>query len=156
MRILVHLALLSHAKESAMSVDRRIRDLFLHPTHSYSVADTAKLLGLRPSELHRWIASGEIEADGNSLPWEEVASFAMDWWSQEVVEQALGKDVAKVIPELLRLRELHVRIPAMEVVALERVAGREGKTVDAVLARELLDFVSVHGEGFGEALAWPG
>ena len=49
-----------------------------------------------------------------------------------------------------------------EIVALEQVAGREGKSVDAVVARELLDFVSVHspwlsGEvpGFGEALQWP-
>jgi hypothetical protein len=49
-----------------------------------------------------------------------------------------------------------------EVVALERVAARDGRSVDAVLARELLDFVSAQSEwlrteipGFTEALAWP-
>lgn len=65
----------------------------------------------------------------------------MAWWSQEVVEEALGAEVAEVIPELLRLAELEVRIPRMEVLALERVAARDGKSVDAVLARELFDFV---------------
>ena len=50
----------------------------------------------------------------------------------------------------------------MEVVALGRLAARDGKSVDAVLARELLDLVSVHSPwlgrevpGFIEALAWP-
>jgi hypothetical protein len=70
--------------------------------------------------------------------------------------------VAAVIPELLRLTDLEVRIPRLEVVALERLAARDGSTVNAVLSRELLDMVSVHAEwlagevpGFGLALAWP-
>ncbi|HYO75219.1 MAG TPA: hypothetical protein VE010_02050, partial [Thermoanaerobaculia bacterium] len=58
--------------------------------------------------------------------------------------------------------ELEVRIPRMEVVALERLAALDGETVSTVLARELRDLVSVHSEwlsrevpGFAEALAWP-
>ena len=50
----------------------------------------------------------------------------------------------------------------LEVVALHRVAARDGRAVDAVLARELLDFVSAEAEwlegeipGFAAALAWP-
>jgi hypothetical protein len=50
----------------------------------------------------------------------------------------------------------------MEVVALERVAARDGKSVDTVLARELLDFVSANAPwlerevpGVLAALAWP-
>jgi hypothetical protein len=86
----------------------------------------------------------------------------MDFWSQETVEEALGGDVAGVIPELVRLTELAVRIPRMEVVALERVAARDGKSVDSVLARELLDFVSAQSPWLGRevpgwmaALEWP-
>jgi hypothetical protein len=86
----------------------------------------------------------------------------MEFWSQEVVEEALGADVAAVLPDLLRLAELEVRIPRMEVVALERIAAEEGKTVSAVLARELLDLVSANSAwlsqevpGFAAALAWP-
>jgi hypothetical protein len=143
-----------------------IRRLFLRSEPSYSVAEAAKLLGMRARELRDWIEAGEIEPvdtdDGPRIPWAEVVSFGMDLWSQEVVEAALGADVAEAIPELLRLTELEVRIPRLEVVALERVAGREGRTVDALLARELLDFVSTHAEwlegeipGVAEALAWP-
>jgi len=91
-----------------------------------------------------------------------LVSFGMDLWSQEVVEAALGTEVAETIPELLRLTEIEVRIPRLEVIALERVAAREGRAVGALLARELLDFVSVHAEwlegeipGFAAALAWP-
>jgi hypothetical protein len=50
--------------------------------------------------------------------------------------------VAEAIPELLRLCDLEVRIPRMEVVALEKLAARDGKSVDAVLAAELRDLVS--------------
>lgn len=143
-----------------------IRRLFLKPEASYPLDDAAKLLGMKQKRLQAWVEAGEIEAlhtcTGVVLPWEELASFAMEWWSQEAVEEALGRDAASVIPELLRLAELEVRIPRMEVVALERAAGREGKTVDAVLARELLDFVSANAEwlseevvGFSEAFVWP-
>ena len=43
--------------------------------------------------------------------------FEMDFWSQEAVEEALGAEVAEAIPELLRLTDLEVRIPRMDVVA---------------------------------------
>jgi hypothetical protein len=83
--------------------------------------------------------------------------FAPKW-----IEAALGAEMADAIPELLRLTELEVRIPRLEVLALERVAMRDGRSVDAVLARELLDFVSAEAEwlerevpGFLKALAWP-
>jgi hypothetical protein len=112
------------------------------------------------------MAVGEIEGvetkEGVLVPWDELVSFGMDFWSQEAVESALGAEAAEVIPELLRLTELEVRIPRMQVVTLERLAAIDGQTVSAVLARELRDLVSVHAEwlsgavpGFAQALAWP-
>jgi hypothetical protein len=96
------------------------------------------------------------------VPWAELVSFGMDFWSQEVVEEALGAELAEALPELLRLTDLEVRIPRMEVVMLERLAAVDGETVSAVLGRELRDLVSVHSEwlsqevpGFAVALAWP-
>ncbi len=86
----------------------------------------------------------------------------MGFWDQEAIEEALGADVAEAIPELLRLCDLEVRIPRREVVALEKLAARDGKSVDAVLAAELRDLVSAQSEclasvipGFASALAWP-
>jgi hypothetical protein len=86
----------------------------------------------------------------------------MDIWSQAAIEEALGADVAEAIPELLRLTELSVLVPRFEVTALQRVAAQEKRTIDALLAAELLDFVSARstwlaGEiaGLADALAWP-
>ena len=144
-----------------------IRKLFLEPRLSYPLPAAARILGMEWRELRGWVEVGEIEgvetAEGLRIEWAELVTFAMGFWDQEEVEAALGTELASVIPELLRLADLEVRIPRMEVVALERVAARDGKSVDAVLARELLDFVSAHSEwlgrevaGFAEALAWPG
>lgn len=143
----------------------KIRELFLRPQLVYTIAEAAALLGTGDGDLRAWVATGELEPladDPERVPWAELVSFAMDFWSQEVVEDALGADAAEVIPELVRLTELAVRIPRLEVVALERVAARERRSVDSVLARELLDFASANAlwldaevPGVLAALAWP-
>src|SRR5260370_20400927 len=123
-----------------------IRRLFLEPKPTYSVADAAILLGMKQRDVRGWMEAGEMEGvdtdEGLVLPWGELVSFGMDFWSQEVVEEALGADLAAVLPELLRLTDLEVRIPRLEVVALEKLAARDGETVNAVLSRELLDLGS--------------
>jgi len=144
---------------------RRIRTLFLEPKASYSLAVAARTLGISVKELRAWIDAGEMETeDGGAItiPWSEIVAFGMDIWSQAAVEEALGADVAEAIPELLRLKELSVLLPRFEVTALQRVAAREKRTVDALLAAELLDFVSARSTwlireipGFAAALAWP-
>jgi hypothetical protein len=149
-----------------MPTAETIRSLFLHPRPTYPLAEAATLLGMDWREVRVWVESGELEGveteAGLVLPWAELVSFGMDFWSQEVVEEALGAEVAEAIPELLRLADLEVRIPRMQVVALERLASRERLTVGTVLTRELRDLVSVHSEwlsvevpGFAEVLAWP-
>ena len=156
---------MSSSMSSSMS-SATIRRLFLEPRPTYSIADVATLLGMTRRDVRGWMEAGELEGvetpEGIVLPWGEVVSFGMDFWSQEIVEEALGAELAEAIPELLRLAKLEGRIPRLEVVALERLAARDGKSVDAVLARELLDLVSAHSEwlaneipGFAEALAWP-
>jgi hypothetical protein len=143
-----------------------IRTLFLHPRPTYPLPEAAALLGMDEKEVRGWVDVGElaaVEGDGGLVvPWPELVSFGMDLWSQEAVEEALGADVAGVIPQLVRLTDLEVRIPRMEVVALERVAARDGQSVDSMLARELLDFVSANSvwldrevPGMLAALAWP-
>jgi hypothetical protein len=42
----------------------------------------------------------------------------MGFWEQEEIEDALGRDVAEPIPELLRLCDLEVRIPRMDAIAI--------------------------------------
>jgi hypothetical protein len=143
-----------------------IRDLFLHRHPTYTPAASAEAIGMSVEDVEGWMEVGELEGeatrDGVVLSWAELVSFAMGFWEQEGIEEALGTDVAEAIPELLRLCDLEVRIPRMEVMALEKLAAREGKSVDAVLAAELRDLVSAQSEwlasvipGFASALAWP-
>jgi hypothetical protein len=75
---------------------------------------------------------------------------------------SVGRESQGIHTPVLRLADLEVRIPRLEILALERLADRDGKSVDAVLARELLDVVSAHSEylataipGFTAALRWP-
>jgi hypothetical protein len=141
----------------------RIRSILLQPKTTYEPAEAAMLLGITQKELRGWIDAGEIEPlETGAISWSELASFAMDFSEQAEIESALGADLADAIPELLRLADLEVRIPRFQVVALERVAAHDQRSVDTVLSRELRDFVSTHSEwlsheipGFAAALGWP-
>jgi hypothetical protein len=141
----------------------RIRDLFLNPRPTYSPDEAAEAVGMSVDEVWGAAAIGELEGtEDGVIPWEELVSFAMDFWEQEEVEAALGAELADVLPELLQLAELEVRIPRLQIAALERIAVRDGRSVDAVLARELRDLVSAESSwlsaeivGFDRALNWP-
>jgi hypothetical protein len=143
-----------------------IRELFLRPRSNYTSADAAQAIGMSLEDVEGWMEVGElegIEVRGSVvLPWDELVSFAMGFWEQADIEAALGAELAETLPELLMLSDLEVRIPRIEVVALEKLAARDGKSVDAVLAQELRDLVSAQSEwlasvipGFAEALSWP-
>ena len=121
----------------------RIRDLFLHQRSNYSPAEAAEAVGMSIEEVWGANAVGELEAtESGDVPWAELVSFAMDFWDQEEIEAALGDELAEALPELLRLADLNVRIPRLEIAALERIALRDRRSIDAVLARELRDLVS--------------
>ncbi len=143
-----------------------IRSLFLSPRPTYRIPDVAALLAIAEEDIVGWMDAGELEGlntpEGLVVPWAELVSFGMDFWSQDAVEQALGTDAIDLIPELVRLTDLEVRIPRLQVVTLERLAAIDGKSISAVLARELEDLVSVHAPwlgkdvpGFAAAFAWP-
>jgi hypothetical protein len=126
---------LGDAKETSTmtTTPTNIRTLFLHPKPTYAIGEAATLLEMEWGDLRGWMKSGEMEGietdEGLVLPWAELVSFGMDFWSQEVVEVALGEELAEALPELLRLTELEVHISRMEVVALERLAALDGETV---------------------------
>jgi hypothetical protein len=112
------------------------------------------------------IAAGEIELMVTPLAkwvWrEELVAKAVELWPIEIIEQALGDDAARVLPDAIRMCELHARVPRYQVAMLEHFAERESTSVGAVLTRELEDIASAHFAdlaraipGFDAALAWP-
>lgn len=150
-----------------------IRALFLEPRATYSIDEAAAMLGMEWEEVADWMRVGELEgissAAGLRIEWAELVSFGLDHWTQETVEQALGADLAQAIPELLRLADLHVRIPQLEILALEHLAqspatagGAHPQTVSTILSHHLRDLLSAHSEelskaipNFATAFAWP-
>ena len=151
---------------SDLSIVSKIRNLFLSPQQTYSAAEAAEATGMNLDDVRGWMEVGELEGIESAgeivLPWDELVSFAMDFWEQADIEAALGPELAEALPDLLQLADLEVRIPRIEVITLEKLAARDGKSVDTVLARELRDVMSAQSEwlakeipGFAAALAWP-
>lgn len=112
------------------------------------------------------IASGEIvlmETPLGKWVWrEELMAKALEVWSREEVEEALGADADAVLSHAVRLTELRARIPRYQLAMLAYFAEQQQTTVSDVLTRELEGVASTHGEelsavvpGFGAALAWP-
>lgn len=143
-----------------------IRHIFLNPRPCFALMTAAGLLGISFQELTREIAEGEIVAVstgmGVRVPRAEMMAAAMRTRAQEVIEEALGEDAARVLPEAIRLCELRARVPRYHVEMLKHFARCGRTSLDRVLARELEDVACAHAEelaravpGFAAALAWP-
>jgi hypothetical protein len=144
----------------------RIRSIFLHQRPHVTIAEATALLGWSRGEMSRAIAAGEVEVMATSLgKWlwrEELMAKALELWAPETIEEALGAEAEGVLPEAVRLIDLHVRLPRHQVAMLEHFAERDRTTVSGVLARELDEVASAHADelwwavtGFANALAWP-
>jgi hypothetical protein len=153
-------------KEARMATKERIRRIFLQPQASYGIAEAAELLEFSHEQIIQGIEVGDLAVDAHGelarLPWEEVALAAVERWPQHLIEAALGNDLQGTIPELVRLTELRVRVPQFNVVALGRVAQREGTTIDHLVARQLLELAVNEADtldrsitGFSAAMRWP-
>jgi len=85
----------------------------------------------------------------------------MRGWGQVVIEEALGENAERVLPEAVRLVELRARVPRYQRDMLGYLAKRDRMSVDRVLARELEDVACAHAEelatvvpGFAAAMAF--
>jgi hypothetical protein len=144
----------------------RIRDIFLHQASHVSVAAAAGLLGWSPGRMNGAIASGEVdllmEAGHQWIAREELMAKALESWSAEMIEEALGADAASILPEGRRLDDLHAPLPRYQIAMLRYFAQLRQTTVGDILARELEDVASANAAelsaalpGFAEALDWP-
>ena len=143
-----------------------IRQIFLNPRPHVALLMAANLLGMTLKQLRKEIADGAIVAVstgvGLRITREEMIAAAMRVWEMAVIEDALGDDAPRVLPEAIRLVELRARVPRYQRDILRELARRSGTSVDEVLARELEDVACAHFDemalvvpGFEAALAWP-
>lgn len=144
----------------------RIRHIFLHPRPHVSISQATDLLGWTRREMQEAIASGEVELMTTHLgKWfwrEELMSKALETWPLDVIEEALGPDADRVLPQAIRTAELRVRLPRHHIAMLEHKAEQQQTTVSHALARELDAIASADAPelssvipGFAAALAWP-
>ena len=144
----------------------RIRTIFLQEGAHVSISDATVLFGWSRRRMRAAVEEGEIETiatwSGIAIAREEVMAIALDVWSLETIEKALGADASTVLPEAIRTCELPARLPRYQVAMLEYFAQRWQTNVSNVLTRELDDFGSAHFEelslalhGFAEAFEWP-
>lgn len=144
----------------------RIRHIFLHPRLHVSISQATVLLGWTRRQMNDAIAAGEVELMTTPLgTWvwrHELMAKALETWPLHVIEEALGPDAERVLPQAIRTAELRVRLPRHHVDMLEYWADQKTTTVSGVLARELDGIASAHAEelsavlpGFAAALAWP-
>ena len=143
-----------------------IRHIFLHPRPHVSISQATDLLGWSRAQMTAAIAAGEISLMQTPLgKWfrrEELMAKALETWTREAIEEALGAEAEAVLPNAVRLAELRARIPRYQLAMLEYFAGEQRTTVSDVLTRELEGVASEHADvlstvvpGFATALAWP-
>jgi len=64
---------------------------------------------------------------------------ALETWAPEVIEAALGADAQDVLPEAVRLINLHVRLPRYHVAMLEHFAERDHTVWQARMRAFMVD-----------------
>src|SRR5258706_3638468 len=119
-----------------------VRAIFLQRREFYGPQDVQRLTGIQPERVRAAIEQGELDGElirnGFRIRWPQLAALALDVWSLEEVERALGEDAAQVIPPLVRNAALAARVPRYQLLMLETLARRRGCSADAVVADSLL------------------
>src|SRR3954453_9703333 len=119
----------------------RIRHIFLHPRPHVSISQATALLGWSRRQMSEAIEAGEVELwttpVGKWFPRAEMMAKALEIWPMHVIEEALGDDADRVLPQAIRSAELRVRLPRHHIHMLEYRADQQETTVSGVLAREL-------------------
>jgi hypothetical protein len=151
-----------------------LRELFIERAPLYSMTDALRLTRSTHDEIDAAIASGEIatqEFGGQIvIPWDDVASLALDRWTPRMINGALGStDRQSVVPLLNRVQQVEVFLPVYQIRLLHYLAETERGQFRArlnasdVLERHLLDLASAANAdemelaipGFRAALQYP-
>lgn len=112
------------------------------------------------------LATRDVEVvatcSGKGIELEEVVAKAREQWPAEVIEDALGREAAAVLPPGLRTRRIAARLPRYQADMLEYLALQRQTTVGHLLSQQLDDLASEHLDelssaipDFAEAFVWP-
>jgi hypothetical protein len=143
----------------------RIRSIFLHAKPYVSLKDTYLLFTGHRYRVEELMAEKSIQAHtrrgGPAIARGDLVALAVEMWSLEVIEQALGEDAARVLPAPLRLRAVTLNLPEYQIAMLDYLAADKQTTPSDLVNRALGDLESEHMDvltarvpGFAEAMNW--
>jgi hypothetical protein len=79
-----------------------------------------------------------------------------------VIEKALGREAALILPPALRTGRLDTRLPRYQLGALQVLAEDRGESVEAMLMRMVEELIDLYRErlagvipDLAEAMSWP-
>jgi excisionase family DNA binding protein len=148
------------------AVIQRIRSIFLPQESRVTIAEAAGLLGWSRAKMNRAIRNGEIElvetCSGRRIELRELAAYALQQWPLTVIEKALGREAALILPPALRTGRLDARLPRYQLGALQVLAEDGGESVEAMLMRMVEELIDLYRErlarvipDLAEAMSWP-
>jgi hypothetical protein len=145
----------------------RIRSIFLQTTPYVSQKDTYILFTGARLHVEELMAEKQIQLHTRrgapAIARHDLMALAVDVWSLEVIEEALGEDAARVLPAPLRLRAVTLNLPEYQIAMLGYLAGDKETTPGDLVSRALGDVEAEHFDalvasapGFAEAMNWFG
>jgi len=144
----------------------RIRAIFLHHEPRVTICDAARMLGWTRAELNAAIRDGDVEAvatpSGKMIELCELELQALQLWSLNTIEDALGPDAEIIMPPALRTQSFTIRVPRYQIAALKLLAEDGHESVDTMVVRMFDELADLKKErlsplipGLAEAIRWP-
>jgi len=152
----------------------RIVELFARRQPTYAPQDVLTLLGISAEQLRAAIGKRTVEEHYNDvgdvvIPWEDVATLALEEWTPRMIEAALHSSDDPGIPQLNEHRLIRVSLPIYLIRLLNYLAEFESATrhvprnASDIIERALhdlantQDITAVEAEipGFAQALTYP-
>ena len=143
-----------------------IRTIFLHHASRVTIGDAASMLGWTRAELTAAIRNGDVETlttrSRKMIDLRELQLQALQLWSLNTIEDALGPDAELIMPPALRTGRLTIRVPRYQVAALRVLADDGHESVDTMVVRMFDELADLNKErlsplipGLAEATRWP-
>ena len=148
------------------AIIERIRAIFLHHESRVTIAEAAGMLGWSRAQMAAAIQNGDIEpvmtCSGKMIELRELAGQALNLWPLTMIEEALGRDAALIMPPALRTRRFTLRLPLYQIGALKVLADDGRESVDTMLIRMFEELTDLNKErlshlipGLADAIGWP-
>jgi hypothetical protein len=115
------------SRATSPSDRQRIIELFAERQPTYTRAAVLRLVGISAETLSAAVASGAVttevnEAGDSVIPWEDVASLALEEWTPRMIDAAVHDEPDGVLPGLNRHHRIQVSLPIYLIRLLDHLA----------------------------------